>query len=427
MPDRLFSPGAVLARLPHLSPLTTAIGGLAVWLLIVRALRWRRYNAIHRKYGPKWNNGLGVLDPQEAQEIMHTSTFYDMPTLLYYALSFSLFKTYAIPSISKLLVATKELSTKGNVSRRLSDTELLISTWYICPISGFSDPAFHLTNKGPNAKPADDPRANIALARANWLHSKYKISNSDFLYTLCLFVTGSIYWSDLYGWRSLSALEKHAFYVFWAEVGRRMNIKDIPDSLEAMLAYSKQYEDTYMVPMESNRDVSTYSLDELLGPVPEAFGLKSLATKAVLSVLDNITREAMMYEKQPWIIRAAVDTVMAFVAFVQRFLLLPRYSGHSLVEYGPPRNVKPGEYCARPWYKPQSSSTAGYYFDMLLVKIGYYLEMPSTQLKSGGYRLEEMGPEKFENDGHEEVMRNAAKLQGCPVTGPWSSEGRKSA
>ena len=28
-------------------------------------------------------------------------------------------------------------------------------------------------------------------------------------------------------------------------------------------------------------------------------------------------------------------------------------------------------------------------------------------------------------DGHEEVMRRAAELQGCPVAGPWSMEGKK--
>ena len=28
-------------------------------------------------------------------------------------------------------------------------------------------------------------------------------------------------------------------------------------------------------------------------------------------------------------------------------------------------------------------------------------------------------------DAHEEIMRKAAELQGCPITGPWSMEGRK--
>ena len=58
------------------------IGVLILWLCLVRALRWRRYNAIYLKYGPKWNNGLGSITPQEAQEIMHVSGIYDMPWLV---------------------------------------------------------------------------------------------------------------------------------------------------------------------------------------------------------------------------------------------------------------------------------------------------------------------------------------------------------
>jgi hypothetical protein len=94
----------ILDHLPHLTPVTAVIGGFALWLLIVRALRWRRYNAIHRKYGPKWNNGLGTITPQEAQEITHLSTVFDMPQLLFNALSFALFKTYGIVSMVDFLL-----------------------------------------------------------------------------------------------------------------------------------------------------------------------------------------------------------------------------------------------------------------------------------------------------------------------------------
>jgi hypothetical protein len=90
------SQSEALDLLPRLTTVTTVAGGFILWLVVVRALRWRRYNAIHRKYGPKWNNGLGAINPQEAQEIIHLSTVYDMPFLVHKALSFALFKTYAI-------------------------------------------------------------------------------------------------------------------------------------------------------------------------------------------------------------------------------------------------------------------------------------------------------------------------------------------
>lgn len=73
-------------------------GALLLWLALVRAFRWRRYNAIHREYGPKWRNGEGVITPEEAQIIAQLSAAYDMPLLLNYSLAFALFKTYAIVS-----------------------------------------------------------------------------------------------------------------------------------------------------------------------------------------------------------------------------------------------------------------------------------------------------------------------------------------
>lgn len=141
------------------------------------------------------------------------------------------------------MVATKQFSSKETVSRRYADVRffflgryhvlivdtpdrdsylllifseceylltllLCLATWFTCPISGFFDPDFARGNrlKNEEAQPAEDPRAMIALARVNWLHSHYKIvsirafsplatddlimqSNDDFLFTLCLFIT----------------------------------------------------------------------------------------------------------------------------------------------------------------------------------------------------------------------------------------------
>ena len=65
-----------------------------------------------------------------------------------------------------------------------------IATWVACPISGFLDPNYKSSENGP---PADDPRAMIALARVNWLHSRYKIVGCRHLrfvktYEFCCFV-----------------------------------------------------------------------------------------------------------------------------------------------------------------------------------------------------------------------------------------------
>lgn len=134
----------VIERFRHVPFPAAFFGGIFLWLILVRIFRWRRYNAIHRKYGPIWNNGKGIITPEEAQKIMAVSSNYDMPLVMNFAGAFALFKTYGIvrislkshnfnanynsnfqPSISKLLASTKELKSKETVARRYVD---------VCPL-----------------------------------------------------------------------------------------------------------------------------------------------------------------------------------------------------------------------------------------------------------------------------------------------------
>jgi len=338
--------------------------------------------------------------------------------------AFALFKTYGIPSISGLLATTKELSSQETVSKRYADTEILIATFVGCPISGFLDPSFAANNKGQDAQPAEDPRAMIALARVNWLHSQYNISNDDFLYTLSLFVNEPIVWAERYGWRPLSPLERHAFYIYWVEIGKRMGIQDIPKSMEELMLWSKEYEGKCMVPDPINAEVASYTLDELLFAVPEAFGLKTFAQRISICLLEDVVRVSMLQPEQPWYLHALMKLLMSIVAFVQRWWLLPRLSPGFPVDVRLPNvtadpRLYPNKWQARPWYKPERTGL-GCYKDKFLVFIGWHSEMPGPHLRSSGYRLEEMGPLKFEDVGHEEVMQEAAQLQGCPVPRQWS-------
>jgi hypothetical protein len=87
---------ALCGFLTHISPPVQAVfGGLLTWLVIVRAFRWKRYNAIHRQFQAKYKERI---TPEEAQKIIRVSTLYDMPLLMNYAIAFALFKTYGIVS-----------------------------------------------------------------------------------------------------------------------------------------------------------------------------------------------------------------------------------------------------------------------------------------------------------------------------------------
>ncbi|THU87659.1 hypothetical protein K435DRAFT_969803 [Dendrothele bispora CBS 962.96] len=454
----LKDPYSVLEQWPRASLGVSVL----VYMGLVRFLRWKRYKTIHQKYQSKFE--AGTLTPEEAQRVIAVSSQYDMPMLLTYSLSFALFKTYGIPTISKILVGTKELSSREWVSKRYADTEILIcelgtivivlsslyplplATWVACPITG----TVHVDDmKSPPEKPSgdaapNDPRAMIALARVNWLHAKYPIKNDDHLYTLALFAFEPERWAKLYGWRALSPLECHAYYLFWAEIGRRMNIKDIPESADAFKAWFKGYEERVMVPAQTNHDVAQYTLDELLYVVPIRFGLKEFARSLAISLLEDITREAMMYPVQPAYKKQLANVILHSVNFFQRFFCLPRRSPQSVVQVSLPdfqaekttgkeaasnaegmNNAKayrmhPRWYQPQPWYKPVSGNVLGKMKDRLAIALGLAAQLPSPELRSNGYRLEEMGPMKYENVGNDEVMKMAEELLQCPISGPWA-------
>lgn len=398
---------------------TTAISlaSLFGYLALVRVLRWRRYNALHHQYASRFNLKTKRWDitPQEAQKIMLVSSAYDMPKLLNSALAFALFKTYAIPTISKLLYATKEFSSQERVARRYADTEVLIATFVGCPMNGFHDLSFQPDEKTP----AEDPRAMLALARVNYLHGRYKISNDDFLYTLALFVLEPQAWAQRYGWRSLSSLETEAYFVCWRELGHRMGIRDIPESMEEMKAWSIAYEEKYMVPAKTNELVATHTTAELISAIPEAFGLKRFVERCTICLLEDRVRTAMLQPAQPWYLHAFVSGSLHLVGFVQGYLCLPRRSpcfpADPLLPKDQTARLRPSVYRSRPWYKAESKGL-GYLRDRLLVALGYYTVMPSNDLKSEGYRLEEMGPSHLEKTARAQVIQEAERLQGCPIS-----------
>ena len=114
-------------------------------------------------------------------------------------------------------------------------------------------------------------------------------------------------------WRTFTPLEELAHFVFWKEVGKRMGIKDIPKTAEEFKCWAKvrlftcvegefnvlnpkqEYEDQYMVPAQTNKEVAFYTTEELVHTLPDAFGIKNLARKLVVCVLAENVRVAMMY------------------------------------------------------------------------------------------------------------------------------------
>src|SRR5581483_8688354 len=131
------------------------------------------------------------LDPaKDHVEIVYLSTRYDFPFDTVRAFEVALFRTFAVPSISKLLASTGEFLERAQ--KRYDDTDLLLSEILE---SGY-----------------DGARGRAALRRMNEIHGRYAISNEDYLYVLSTFIYEPIKWNDRFGWRPLCANERLSYY-----------------------------------------------------------------------------------------------------------------------------------------------------------------------------------------------------------------------
>src|SRR5438067_2315521 len=161
------------------------------------------------------------LDPvTDHQRIVFLSTRYDFPFDTTRSLEFALFRTFCVPSIGALLDRTGEFFQRAQ--KRYDDTDIIVS---------------ELMERG-----YDNERGKQALRRMNQLHGRFAIANDDLLYVLSTFIYEPIRWNERYGWRPLSRQERAAYFHFWREVGRRMNIRDIPADSDEFERFHREYE-----------------------------------------------------------------------------------------------------------------------------------------------------------------------------------------
>ena len=115
-------------------------------------------------------------------EMYRNLATYEFPWDINQALSFALFRTYAVPSIGRLLDETAAFTEA--TQKRYDDTGILLE---IPLVEGF-----------------DSTRGRSAIRRINQMHKMYDISNDDFRYVLATFVVVPRRWLADFGWRDLT-------------------------------------------------------------------------------------------------------------------------------------------------------------------------------------------------------------------------------
>ncbi|MFI6472963.1 oxygenase MpaB family protein [Streptomyces sp. NPDC050516] len=244
------------------------------------------------------------LDPErDFLAIYRMSSTLEFPWDYTRALELALYRTYAVPSIGRLLAETAELTDRPQ--KRYDDTVLLLDT---VVEHGF-----------------DSVGGRTAVRRINQMHRSYDISDDDMRYVLCTFVVMPKRWIDSYGWRRLSEHELRASARYYQTLGKHMGIKEIPESYEEFEHCLDEYEAAHFGFDEGARRVSDATIDLMASWYPKP--LAPLLRTASLALLDEPLLRAFRYAPPAPAARALVRGALRLRARTVR-LLPPRSAPH---------------------------------------------------------------------------------------------------
>jgi hypothetical protein len=239
------------------------------------------------------------LDPaRDFAEIYRLMGTYEFPWDMNQALSFALFRTYAVPSIGGLLARTGEFTARAQ--KRYDDTVLLLDA---------------VLEHGPARGVG-----RTAVRRMNQMHRSYEISNDDLRYVLATFVVTPIRWLDDFGWRPMTEVERMASANYYRDLGRYMGIRGTPETWQAFARCLDAYEREHFGFDAGARDVAESTL-ALLATFPPNGRLPAAVVRRIsLATMDGPLLDAFGFPHPSRALRALVRGGLKARGRVVRFL-----------------------------------------------------------------------------------------------------------
>jgi len=262
---------------------------------------------------------IATLDPETSyEEIARFLYAYEFSWDIERSLEFALFRTYAVPAISRVLSRTGEFECRSR--KRYDDTELLL-----CEVMEHG---------------LDSPRGSRSIARMNDMHGRFGIDNAAMLYVLSTFVCEPIRWLERFGRRPMTERERRAWFLYYRGLGERMGIREIPLSLDELTRLNVDYEAAHFRYADTNRRIGSITRDMLIGfylPRP----LVRFGRPAVHALLDRPLSEGLGFPVTPAWLGRSVVAALRLRAGVLR-LLPPRHQPRLLTQV--PRPTYPNGY-----------------------------------------------------------------------------------
>ncbi|MDT0262475.1 oxygenase MpaB family protein [Jatrophihabitans lederbergiae] len=220
-----------------------------------------------------------------AHQVYRNVALFELVRDIRVGLNLAFYRTFAVPRIAELLAHTGEIKTQPH--KRSMDTGLFM---------------YELIEAG-----YDSERGRQVVRALNKMHKRWDIAAEDYLYVLTTFIVVPTRWLHNYGPRKLTDTETAAITTFYRELGRRMNIDNLPANyrdaeriFDDYEARNVRYSDAGCALMKSTENVMAEQL-----PRP----LKPAATLLTRLILDDYVAEAVGLAPAPRAGRALMRLV----------------------------------------------------------------------------------------------------------------------
>lgn len=239
------------------------------------------------------------LDPvADHEEISRLLATYEFPWDVTQALSFALFRTFAVPSVGRLLHETGEFTAR--TQKRHDDTVLILDA---------------ILEHGLGSS-----EGRAAVRRMNQMHRAYDIANDDLRYVLATFVVTPVRWIDEFGWRRLTPTEIAAQTTYYRRLGRHMGIRDLPEDYPGFARLLDDYEREHFAFDAGGRAVADATI-ELFGTIPPNHLLpRPLVTAMVRSLMGPELCRAFGYPEPPIPVQRACRSLIRLRGRLVRWL-----------------------------------------------------------------------------------------------------------
>ena len=257
------------------------------------------------------------MDPDvEYEEIYRRLALHEFGLQMQMGLHLAFYRTFSTPRIAEVLGVTGHMDAQPH--KRAYDTGLVMYELIADGLGG------------------DRGRKMVSLL--NRVHQPWPILDEDFTYVLTTFIVVPTRWLDRAGWRPLSDRERHAVWRFYAELGKRMNLKEVPESYLASEAFFDTYESEHLGPSEAGARLMARTqsvLTELLPPP-----IRPLTDHVTTALLDDarLSEALSLPPRRKWV-ATTVRVGLRVAAWVERLL--------------PPAKS--------PWFRPGRPSTVKVY------------------------------------------------------------------